>query len=141
MTTANVSQLSTLFQAILPNGTRLSVSADGRKLLTEGYTSHAGNTYFAAISLTNDFVIKEDLGQGWKYTFLNGLKIYTLNNQLIAERSFHCHVYSEETVAHAATDMLTDAIMEAAQRQRIQVNRIQVESEVRNRLNNTKRLK
>ncbi|WP_250631658.1 hypothetical protein [Rhodoflexus caldus] len=138
---ANVSQMNALFKVILPDGTRLSVSADGKKLLTEGYTSNAGNTYFAAISLTNDFVIKEDIGQGWKYTFLNGLKIYTRNNQLIAERSFHYRVYSEEAIAHEAAEMLTEAIMDAAKRQKIQVNRAQIENEVRTRLDATQRLK
>jgi hypothetical protein len=138
---ANVSQMNALFKAILPNGTRLSISADGRKLLTEGYTSNAGNTYFAAISLTSDFVIKEDIGQGWKYTFLNGLKIYTRNNQLIAERNFHCRVYSEEVVAQEVTDMLTEAIMDAAKRQKIQVNRAQIANEVSARVNVTQRLK
>lgn len=138
---ANVSQMNALLQAILPHGTRIKVSADGRKLLTEGYTSAAGNTYFAAIFLTEDFVIKENIGQGWEHTFLNGLKIYTHNNRLIAERNFHCQIYSEETVTEQLTDMLTQAIMNAARRKRIQVDRAQVESQVRNQLNNVKRLK
>jgi hypothetical protein len=138
---ANVSQMNALFKAILPNGTRLSVSADGKKLLTEGYTSNAGNTYFAAISLTGDFVIKQDIGQGWWHTFLNGLQIYTTNNQLIAERHFHCQVYSDTFATEQAIDMLTEAIMDAAKRQKIQVNRAQIENEVRTRLNATLRLK
>lgn len=38
-------------------------------------------------------MIKEEIGQGYKYTFLNGLRIYNKNGQLLAEEKYHCCKY------------------------------------------------
>lgn len=105
------------------------------------HTSIAGNTYFNAISLTDDFVVKENVGVGWLHTFLNGLQIYTHDGKLVAERDFQCFIYSEERVLKEVTDMLTEAIVKAAQRQGIPLNQTQVRNEVFHRVRKVKRLR
>ncbi|MCS6968739.1 MAG: hypothetical protein RMJ44_08090 [Cytophagales bacterium] len=139
--TTQLTSVSNILQLVFPSGARLTLSSDGKKLLTEGYTSIAGNTYFNAISLTDDFVVKENVGVGWLHTFLNGLQIYTHDGKLVAERDFQCFIYSEERVLKEVTDMLTEAIVKAAQRQGIPLNQTQVRNEVFHRVRKVKRLR
>ena len=76
-------------------------------------------------------LIKEDVGEGYAYTFLNGLKIYDLHTKkLLCEESFNCHYYSKDTVKSDVKRMLTNLIIKAAQ----QENRYLSESDVRNRI-------
>ena len=97
----------------------------------QGYTSMAGNTYFNAIRFADGILIKEDVGEGYAYTFLNGLKIYDLHTKkLLCEESFNCHYYSKDTVKSDVKRMLTNLIIKAAQ----QENRYLSESDVRNRI-------
>jgi hypothetical protein len=97
----------------------------------QGYTSMAGNTYFNAMRFADGILIKEDVGEGYAYTFLHGLKIYDLHTKkLLCEESFNCHYYSKDTVKSDVKRMLTNLIIKAAQ----QENRYLSESDVRNRI-------
>lgn len=111
----------------LPSIANYSESANA--FLTNGYVSTAGNTYFNAIRMGNGFVIKEDVGQGYLHTFLNGIRIYSLKDrQLIADKTFHNNIYSPDKVKSEACDMLTSIIIAAARNE----GNILVWSEVRN---------
>jgi hypothetical protein len=97
----------------------------------QGYTSMAGNPYFNAMRFADGILIKEDVGEGYAYTFLNVLKIYDLHTKkLLCEESFNCHYYSKDTVKSDVKRMLTNLIIKAAQ----QENRYLSESDVRNRI-------
>ena len=97
----------------------------------QGYTSMAGNTYFNAMRFAEGILIKENVGEGYARTFLNGLKIYDLHTKkLLCEESFNCHYYSKDTVKSDVKRMLTNLIIKAAQ----QENRYLSESDVRNRI-------
>ena len=68
----------------------LNYSEISNAFLTTGYTSMAGNTYFNSIRVAEGILIKEDVGEGWCKTFLNGIKIYSIKDKtLLADRSFH----------------------------------------------------
>lgn len=96
-----------------------------------GYTSAAGNTYFNAVRFAEGILIKEDVGDGYARTFLNGLKIYDLHTKkLLCEESFHCHYYSKDTVKSDVKRMLTNLILKAAR----QENRYLCEGDVRGRI-------
>jgi hypothetical protein len=91
--------------------------------LTRGYTSLAGNTYYNAIRFAEGIVIKEDVGDGYYHSFLNGIKIYSLKDKtLLADRTFHCLFYSRYTVKSIATRMLMDVLREAAEAEGISFN-------------------
>lgn len=97
----------------------------------QGYTSMAGNTYFNAMRFADGIIIKEDVGEGYAYTFLNGLKIYDLQTKkLLCEESFNCHYYSKDTVKSDVKRMLTKMIIKAAQQENCNLS----ESDVSNRI-------
>ena len=51
----------------------ISYSSVANAFLSKGYTSTAGNTYFNSIRVAEGILIKEDVGQGYAHTFLNGI--------------------------------------------------------------------
>ena len=56
-----------------------------------GYTSHAGNTYYRAIRLSDRLAVYYDLGEGYKYTFLNGITLFAWDGQkanIIAKKTW-----------------------------------------------------
>ena len=74
--------LATLVNQTLPAVSNSSVTynADRNMFLTAGYTSAAGNTYFQGIHLSNRLAIVFDIGVGYAYTFLNGMKLYCFDH-------------------------------------------------------------
>ncbi len=87
--------MNTALQAIvtkaLPalSGEQVTYNAAKNVFLSQGYTSAAGNMYYKAIHLSNRLVVYYDLGQGYAYTFLNGIKLFCFdgqNAQLIAQK-------------------------------------------------------
>lgn len=94
----------------------IQYSEKSNAFLTNGYVSAANNVYFNAVRFAENILIKEDVGQGYAYTFLNGIRIYSLDNKaLLAEKSFHCCVYSKQKVFNEVKAMLLDMLIEAAE--------------------------
>ncbi|MBP5423294.1 MAG: hypothetical protein J6Y78_12725 [Paludibacteraceae bacterium] len=75
--------LQTIVAKNLPalSGESLTYNADKNVFLTQGYTSAAGNMYYRAIRISDRLAIYYDLGQGYKYTFLNGIKLFCWDGQ------------------------------------------------------------
>lgn len=44
--------------------------------LTPGYTSAAGNTNFKAVRFSDRLAVHYDIGEGYAYTFLNGITLF-----------------------------------------------------------------
>ena len=83
--------LQTIVAKNLPalSGDSITYNAAKNVFLSQGYTSAAGNMYYKAIRLSNRLMVYYDLGQGYAYTFLNGIKLYCFDGQkanLIAQR-------------------------------------------------------
>ena len=71
------------------SGESITYNATKNVFLSQGYTSAAGNMYYRAIRLSNRLIVYYDLGQGYAYTFLNGIKLYCFDGQkanLIAQK-------------------------------------------------------
>jgi hypothetical protein len=88
---------------------QLTFNAGKNIFLTEGYTSQAGNTYFQGIRFSDRIVITQQIGIGYFYTFLNGIRIFGFNGKkatLIAEKSYHCCVYCESLVKSEAENLI-----------------------------------
>lgn len=97
----------------------------------QGFTSTAGNHYFAAIRLTDGIIIKEDIGQGYARTFLNGLKIYNLRDKtLIADETFHCQFYTTEIAKKHAKRMLIGKLEEASKMQGFSYDKMEAEQTI-----------
>ena len=83
--------LQTVVMKSLPalSGESITYNAAKNVFLSQGYTSAAGNMYYKAVRLSNRLMVYYDLGQGYAYTFLNGIKLYCFDGQkvqLIAQK-------------------------------------------------------
>jgi len=103
---------------------QLTFDAGKNIFLTEGYTSQAGNTYFQGIRFSDRIVITQQVGIGYCYTFLNGIRIFGFNGKfytkaraagasheeatLIAEKSYHCCIYRESYVQTESENLIRE---------------------------------
>ena len=79
----NNTVLQTIVAKNLPalSGESITYNAAKNIFLTQGYTSAAGNMYYKAIRISDRLAVYYDLGQGYKYTFLNGIKLFCWDGQ------------------------------------------------------------
>lgn len=109
---------STALQAIatkaLPamSGEQVTYNAAKNVFLSQGYTSAAGNMYYKAVRLSDRLVVYYDLGQGYAYTFLNGIKLFCWDGQranLIAQKYWggcDYRIFSEQFAKEQSVLML-----------------------------------
>jgi hypothetical protein len=76
-------ELSLVAAKALPalSGDSLTYNAEKNVYLTLGYTSAAGNTYYRAIRFSDRLAVYYDLGEGYAYTFLNGITLFCWDGQ------------------------------------------------------------
>ena len=87
----NNTALQTIVKRNLPalSGEPITFNAAKNIFLSQGYISAAGNMYYKAIRISDRLVVFYELGQGYKYTFLNGIKLFAFDGQkatLIAQK-------------------------------------------------------
>lgn len=87
----NNTALQTIVMRNLPalSGESITYNAAKNIFLSQGYVSAAGNMYYKAIRISDRLVVFYELGQGYKYTFLNGIKLFAFDGQkatLIAQK-------------------------------------------------------
>lgn len=58
------------------SGASVTYNLEKNVYLTLGYTSAAGNTYFKAVRFSDRLAVHYDIGEGYAYTFLNGITIF-----------------------------------------------------------------
>ena len=96
------------------SGESLTYNAAKNVLLTTGYTSLAGNMYYRAIRLSDRLAVYYDLGQGYAYTFLNGIKLFCWDGnqaKLIAQKYWggcDYRVFNEQFAKEQSILMLKD---------------------------------
>ena len=110
--------MNTALQAItnkmLPcmSGEQVTYNAAKNVFLSQGYTSAAGNMYYKAIRLSNRLVVYYELGQGYAYTFLNGIKLFAFDGpkaNLIAQKCWggcDYRIFSEQFAKEQSILML-----------------------------------
>ena len=111
--------LVNLVNQTLPAVSNSSVTynADRNMFLTTGYTSAAGNTYFQGIHLSNRLAIVFDIGIGYAYTFLNGMKLYCFDGtqkKLIGSRFYSCRCYCDSFARREAAEILYEYLKSQA---------------------------
>ena len=79
MTTA----ITRLAEKALPalSGAAVTYNPEKNVYLTLGYTSPAGNTYFKAVRFSDRLAVHYDIGEGYAYTFLNGITLFAWDGQ------------------------------------------------------------
>ena len=106
--------LQTIATKALPalSGEQVRYNAAKNVFLTMGYTSAAGNMYYRAVRLSNRLVVYYELGQGYAYTFLNGIKLFAFDGQkaqLIAQKYWggcDYRIFSEQFAKEQSIMML-----------------------------------
>ena len=91
------------------SGSQVHYDSNRNMLCTTSYTSVAGNSYYQGIRLSNRLIINVDLGQGYAYLFMNGLRLYCfdgLNKKLIGSRFYNCYGYSDRSASEESEDIL-----------------------------------
>ena len=85
MKTFNKLFLSNTAVKALPtfSGRSVVYNPEQNVFLTMGYTSNAGNTYYSAIRLSNRLAVCLDIGEGYKYIFLNGITLYAWDGKKV----------------------------------------------------------
>ena len=70
--------LTRLVERALPalSGASVTYNPEKNVYLTLGYTSAAGNTYFKAVRFSDRLAVHYDIGEGYAYTFLNGITLF-----------------------------------------------------------------
>lgn len=70
--------LSKVAEIALPalSGSNVTYNAKRNIFLTNGFTSAAGNTNYQGIRVSDRIAVKYSLGDGYCYTFLNGIQVY-----------------------------------------------------------------
>lgn len=95
----------------------LTYNACKNIFLTEGYTSEAGNTYYQGVRFSDRIIITQQLGQGYCYTFLNGIRIFGFNGKeatLIAEKSYGTCYYNESVVQNESESLIKEFLKSQA---------------------------
>ena len=98
-----------------------------------GYTSLAGNTYLNSLRLVEGILVKEDVGHGYAYSFINGIKIFDLKTKnLLCEKNYHCSYYSQSFIQEEVISMLFELMTKSADNEHIYIDqseiRVQIES-------------
>ena len=139
--------LQTLVAKNLPalSGESIIYNAAKNIFLTQGYTSVAGNMYYKAIRISDRLVVYYDLGPGYKYTFLNGIKLFCWDGQkakVIAQKYWggcDYRVFSEQFAKEQSILMLSNFLAGQLKAQGAQVSNQEIFSFAYNMIEETQR--
>ena len=139
--------LQTLVAKNLPalSGESITYNAAKNIFLTQGYTSVAGNMYYKAIRISDRLVVYYDLGQGYKYTFLNGIKLFCWDGQkakVIAQKYWggcDYRVFNEQFAKEQSVLMLSNFLAGQLKAQGAQVSNQEIFSFAYNMIEETQR--
>ena len=93
------------------SGSKVHYNSQSNMLETDGYTSTAGNTYYQGIILNDRIIINFDLGQGYVFLFLNGIRVYGYNGNekhLIGSRTYYCCGFNKEFAKNQVVEIVID---------------------------------
>lgn len=125
------------FGLATPNS--ISYSEPMNAFVTKAQMYASGNSYFNAARFAEGLLIKEDVGQGHLYTFLNGVHIYDIKTRkLLTEMVFPMYqgaFYSKDTVKNISSRLLTNLIVNAAEKQGCTIDEGEVKSKIYSILN------
>ena len=137
--------LQTIVAKNLPalSGESITYNAAKNIFLTRGYTSAAGNMYYKAIRISDRLAVYYDLGQGYKYTFLNGIKLFCWDGQkakVIAQKYWggcDYRVFNEQFAKEQSILMLSNFLAGQLKAQGAQANNQEIFSFAYNMIEET----
>lgn len=115
-----MNEIVKLVDKVLPlEGTKAGIAYNESQnmLVTTGYTSYAGNTYFKGIRLSERIFIVFDIGIGYYHTFLNTVTVLTNSNgekKTIGSKGHYNHKFNENTIKEDAKAIVKDKLLTEA---------------------------
>ena len=105
--------LSKIVDTTLPaiSGSKVSFNRNSNMFETERYTSAAGNSYYQGILLSDRIIINFDLGRGYAYLFLNGIRVYGYNGEdkhLLGTRSYYSQTFYKEHALRETSEIVME---------------------------------
>ena len=139
--------LQTIVAKSLPalSGESLTYSPSRNMFVTPGYTCAGGNTYFKASRFSDRLIVYYDLSLGYKYVFLNGIKLFCFDGQksnIIAQKCWNgddWKVYSEQFAKEQSILMLKNYLESQLKIQGTCVSEQEIFSYARNMIEETQR--
>jgi hypothetical protein len=121
-----------LFQKFgLSKNTNFNYSEAVNAFIGNGYTSLAGNTYFNELRFIEGLLIKEDVGQGYAHTFLNGIRIFHIESKkLLCEVRFNCTYYNLSFIKSQVKLMLSELLIIASDKEGLRLTKSDVENKI-----------
>lgn len=114
----------------------LSFSKSENALVTNGFTSNANNHYYNALQGVEGIIIKQDIGIGYKYKFLNKIEIWDVQAKtLISEQDFHNEIYSKDNIKLYASNLLSEYIIKGMKMNHETVNIKNIKRQVNSKIN------
>lgn len=137
------SNLPAMIEKNLPafSNSSLTYNAARNMYLTQGYTSAAGNTYYQAIKASDKLIVAMQIGEGYYYTFLNGIKLFCWDGNkpvLIGQKAWggcdNWVRYSDYFALNQSVGMLKDYLSSQLKLQGVQADESQLLEYSRNLL-------
>lgn len=127
----NNTSLSRIVESTLPalSGSKVSYNRNSNMFETERYTSAAGNSYYQGILLSDRIIINFDLGRGYAYLFLNGIRVYGFNGQekrLLGTRSYYCRTFNKDYALRETCEIVTEYMKGQMKLQNLQCDESQL---------------
>ena len=115
-TAASSDTLTNVVNYSLPalSGAQATYDAQRAMFITEGWPSPAGNYYYEALRVSPRLTLFYEIGVGYAYTFLNGLRLFCNDgrkHRLIGQRWFSCNILSEMDVRKSCEEMLGEYLL------------------------------
>ena len=98
-------------------GKSVIYNAEKKIYLTTGYTSAAGNTYYEEFRMSDRVLLKLNIGQGYAFTFLNGVSLYVYDGKTLKLAFYHgMHnvCYSEHNVEQTSIELIQNYLKSQA---------------------------
>ena len=101
---------------VLPalSGSSVTYNVEKNVFLTQAFTSLANNTYYKAIRVSDRLAVAYNIGEGYKYTFLNGITLFAWDERkarLIAQKFWggsNWRIFTERSAMEESIIMLKE---------------------------------
>lgn len=111
--------LTAVVERALPalSGSNVTYNKQHNIYLSDAYTSAMGNTYYQGIRLSNRIIISDSIGEGYLYTFLNGIRIYGFNgtDKKLLPQKISIAVFSQKAAQRACVSECWKTTLKARQ--------------------------
>ena len=96
------------------SGSTITYNTERNVYLTQAYTTLTNNTYYKAIRVSDRLAVAYSIGEGYKYTFLNGITLFAWDGRkarIVAQKFWggsNWRIFTEQSAMAECIIMLKD---------------------------------